>query len=77
MSDTQCFGNNYKPDKAPAHSSVREAVETLRRHLEAEWISDGCKANHAFGCASCQAVLLLKELDGVLSWLDDEQAAPC
>lgn len=71
MRDKQCFGSNYKPDQGPDHGAVREAVETLRKHLYAEWISDGCKANHAFGCASCQAVMLERELDGVLSWLDD------
>lgn len=72
MSDLACYGSNWHPDKAPSHDSVRAAVEIIREHMEAEWISEGCKADHAFGCASCQAVLLMRELDGLISWLDDQ-----
>lgn len=76
MSDLQCFGSNWKPDKSPSHDSVRAAVEIIREHLYAEWISDGCKADHSFGCASCQAVLLEKELDGIVSWLQELPLTP-
>lgn len=72
MSERACYGNNYHPGKGPDHNAVREAVEVIRKHLYSEWISEGCKADHAFGCASCQAVLLEKELDGILSWLEDD-----
>ena len=69
-----CFGSNWKPDQSPPHDHVRLAVNTIRAHLYSEWISDGCKADHAFGCASCQAVLLERELDGLVSWLDAHES---
>jgi len=69
--DLQCFGSNYKPQESPPHDEVRRAVETIKAHLNAEWISDGCKADHSFGCASCQAVMLERELDGIVAWLEE------
>jgi hypothetical protein len=76
MTDLQCLGRDYRPGEAPEHSIVREAIRIIKLHLDKEWISEGCKADHAFGCASCQALLLSQELDGLAGWLDDLSLAP-
>lgn len=76
MDNLVCNGPNYHPSKAPPHDEVRNAVETIKAHLSAEWISEGCKADHYFGCASCQAVFLQRELDGLVSWLEDLDTTP-
>jgi len=68
-----CQGPNYHPEKGPAYSAVKEAGEVIRAHLHSEWISEGCAADHAFGCPSCQAVFLERELEGLVSWLGEEQ----
>lgn len=51
---------------------LHKAIEVVKAHLDQEWISQGCEENHAFGCASCQAVLLKKQLDGLSGWEDVE-----
>lgn len=58
----------------PDTQQVRAAIETIKAHLEAEWISEGCKTDAAFGCTSCQAVRLSSDLDSLGVWLDDEHS---
>lgn len=58
-------GFTYVPD-----GDVRQAIATIKAHLRTEWISDGCREFHAFGCASCQAVFLEQSLDALEGVLD-------
>ena len=54
---------------------ILEAVDVIKRHLEKDWISDGCKTEAAFGCISCQAVRLSQDLDALASCLVEDDAA--
>lgn len=56
-------------------TSVQWAIQAVKDHLDKEWIAEGCETDHAFGCASCQATLLKRQLDGLASWLDGKTAA--
>lgn len=53
----------------PTEAQVLAAIEVIKAHLDADWISC-CEKDHAFGCASCQAVMLKKTLDGLASWFE-------
>lgn len=48
---------------------VLKAIEVVIAHLDQEWISEGCETDHAFGCGSCQAVFLKKQLEGLAGCL--------
>lgn len=46
-------------------NKVVEAIEVINEYLDQEWISEACREYHSFGCASCSAKLLKKQLDGI------------
>ena len=46
-------------------------IEAVKNYLDREWISKGCETEHAFGCASCQAVFLKKQLDSLIDRSED------
>lgn len=56
----------------PTNTEILAAINTIKAHLDADWISEGCGIEyHVMGCASCQAVHLKRELDGLASFLDE------
>jgi hypothetical protein len=46
-----------------------EAIRRVRRHLAEKWISEGCRTVPSWGCVSCRAVSLDRELELLLSEL--------
>lgn len=54
----------------PEHQKVREAIETVISHLDADWgFCDD--ADYSLGCPSCEANLLMRRLRSVESYLED------
>ena len=47
----------------PGDIELLQAIRVVQRHLRQEWISEGCRVRPAWGCASCQAVELDRQLD--------------
>ena len=58
-----------------ADDAVLAAITTVQKHLDTEWISEGCFEHQAFGCASCRAVVLRKELTLLADYLIEDAAA--
>jgi hypothetical protein len=57
-------------------SAVLAAIEVVKRHLDNDWISEGCFEHQSFGCASCRAVALRKELTLLADYLIEDEATP-
>jgi len=39
-----------------------QAIRTLTEYLNTQWISEGCRTHPQWGCASCEAVELERQL---------------
>jgi hypothetical protein len=53
---------------------VLDAIEIIQRHLDEDWIAEGCNDERSFGCASCHAVMLRTELQMLADAITENQA---
>lgn len=49
-----------------------EAIRVVRKYLREQWISEGCQTHQVWGCASCQAVRLDRDLEVLASEMMDQ-----
>lgn len=47
---------------------IRQAIEAVQAHLESQWIDEGCDGD-TLGCASCQAIVIKRQLNQFASML--------
>lgn len=57
-------------------AEIAAAIEVINRYLDREWISDGCREGHSFGCASCSAIMLKTQLSGIANNLGNPIPSP-
>jgi hypothetical protein len=57
-------------DRTDAVETI-EAIRRVRRHLNEKWISEGCRTVPSWGCVSCRAVALDRELELFLQELQE------
>lgn len=60
----------------PNEAEVLAAIIIVKRHLDSDWISDGCREGQSFGCASCRALALRQELTLLEDYLIEDMASP-
>ncbi len=58
--------------ETPTEAEVLSAINVIKRHLDADWISEGCREVQSFGCASCRAIALRHELALLEDYLIEE-----
>jgi len=58
-------GHTYVPK-----NDVAAAIRVVQDYLTSEYIVEECSGQMAFGCASCQAIMLRHELDVLLNEVD-------
>jgi hypothetical protein len=56
------------------NAEILSAINIVKAHLDKDWISAGCYEHQAFGCASCRAVALRKELTLLEDYLIEDDA---
>jgi hypothetical protein len=57
----------------PNYAELRTAIEIVKQHITDEWIIEECAGDEVFGCASCNAIRLRRELDGIQHYLDEDE----
>lgn len=56
----------------PTNAEILAAIDIIKVHLDKDWISEGCgEKEHVMGCASCEAVHLKRQLEGLASFIDE------
>ena len=56
------------------NQAILSAINVVKAHLDKGWISEGCYEHQTFGCASCRAVALRKELTLLEDYLIEDEA---
>ena len=58
---------------APALNDVLKAIDTIKAHLDCDWITEECANNLTFGCGSCEAIYLRSKLTSLANTLLEDE----
>ena len=56
------------------HDEVLASIRRVQAFLEVNFITEGCREDRMFGCASCQAVGIHENLEMLAHEVEDDQS---
>lgn len=58
------------------HDEVLIAIRRVQKFLDTHFITEVCRGDKTFGCASCQAVGIHDDLEMLAQEIEDDQVRP-